>query len=229
MFNSDLDKLEDSIGYHFEQRDLLVRALTHSSYANELKLNYDGDYERMEFLGDAVLELVSSDFLYKKYPDKTEGELSRQRASMVCEPALAYCAREFGLEQYIRLGRGEDSTGGRNRDSITSDVLEAVIGGIYLDSGFDDAKDFVCRAVMNDLEDKRIFYDSKSMLQEIVQQKDESDVHYEIIDESGPDHDKSFTAQVVINGLKCSTGTGHNKKAAEQKAAYNELIKMKQD
>ena len=212
MFNSDLDKLEDSIGYHFEQRDLLVRALTHSSYANELKLNYDGDYERMEFLGDAVLELVSSDFLYKKYPDKPEGELSRQRASMVCEPALAYCAREFGLEQYIRLGRGEDSTGGRNRDSITSDVLEAVIGGIYLDSGFDDAKDFVCRAVMNDLEDKRIFYDSKTMLQEIVQQKDESDVHYEIIDESGPDHDKSFTAQVVINGLKCSTGTGHNKK-----------------
>ena len=229
MFNPDLDDLETHLEYHFKQRDLLIRALTHSSYANELKLNYDGDYERMEFLGDAVLELVSSDFLYKKYPEKPEGELSRQRASMVCEPALAYCAREISLEEYIRLGRGEDATGGRNRDSIVSDVLEAVIGGIYLDSGFDDAKEFVCRVVMNDLEDKRIFYDSKTMLQEIVQQKDSSDVHYDIIGETGPDHNKKFTAQVVINGTALSTGTGHNKKAAEQQAAYNELIKMKQD
>lgn len=229
MFDQDLDTLEEHIGYHFKERALLIRALSHSSYANELKLNYDGDYERMEFLGDAVLELVSSDFLYKKYPAKSEGELSRQRASMVCEPALAYCAREMKIEEYIRLGRGEDMAGGRNRDSIISDVLEAIIGGIYLDSGFTDAKDFVCRAVMNDLEDKRIFYDSKTMLQEIIQQKDDNDVHYDIIAESGPDHDKNFTAQVVINGKPGETGTGHNKKAAEQKAAYNELIKMKRD
>jgi ribonuclease-3 len=225
----DLDALEEHLGYHFGRRELLTRALTHSSFANELKLNYDGDYERMEFLGDAVLELVSSDYLYKKYPDKPEGELSRKRASMVCEPALAYCAREISLQDYIRLGRGEESTGGRNRDSITSDVLEAVIGGIYLDSGFEDAKEFVCRVIMNDLEDKRIFYDSKTMLQEKVQQKDSGDVHYEIIAESGPDHNKQFTAQVVIGGRRLSTGTGHNKKAAEQQAAYNELVSMKQD
>jgi ribonuclease-3 len=227
--NMDLDALEEHLGYHFGRRELLTRALTHSSFANELKLNYDGDYERMEFLGDAVLELVSSDYLYKKYPDKPEGELSRKRASMVCEPALAYCAREISLQDYIRLGRGEESTGGRNRDSITSDVLEAVIGGIYLDSGFEDAKEFVCRVIMNDLEDKRIFYDSKTMLQEKVQQKDSGDVHYEIIAESGPDHNKQFTAQVVIGGRRLSTGTGHNKKAAEQQAAYNELVSMKQD
>lgn len=229
MDNMDLDALEEHLGYHFGRRELLTRALTHSSFANELKLNYDGDYERMEFLGDAVLELVSSDYLYKKYPDKPEGELSRKRASMVCEPALAYCAREISLQDYIRLGRGEESTGGRNRDSITSDVLEAVIGGIYLDSGFEDAKEFVCRVIMNDLEDKRIFYDSKTMLQEKVQQKDSGDVHYEIIAESGPDHNKQFTAQVVIGGRRLSTGTGHNKKAAEQQAAYNELVSMKQD
>ena len=229
MDNMDLDALEEHLGYHFGRRELLTRALTHSSFANELKLNYDGDYERMEFLGDAVLELVSSDYLYKKYPDKPEGELSRKRASMVCEPALAYCAREISLQDHIRLGRGEESTGGRNRDSITSVVLEAVIGGIYLDSGFEDAMDFVCRVIMNDLEDKRIFYDSKTMLQEKVQQKDSGDVHYEIIAESGPDHNKQFTAQVVIGGRRLSTGTGHNKKAAEQQAAYNELVSMKQD
>ncbi len=229
MNNTDMDALEKNLEYHFKQRDLLTRALTHSSFANELKLNYDGDYERMEFLGDAVLELVSSDYLYKKYPEKPEGELSRKRASMVCEPALAYCAREISLHDYIRLGRGEESTGGRNRDSIISDVLEAVIGGIYLDSGFEDAKEFVCRVIMNDLEDKRIFYDSKTMLQEKVQQKESGDVHYEIIAETGPDHNKQFMAQVVIDGKKLSTGSGHNKKAAEQQAAYNELISMKQD
>lgn len=131
-----LKALENRIGYEFRNRNLLILALTHSSYANEKKLGKAGCNERLEFLGDAVLELISSDFLYKKFTQIPEGELTKKRASLVCEPSLAYCARDFGLPQYLLLGKGEDMTGGRNRDSIVSDATEALLGAIYLDGGF---------------------------------------------------------------------------------------------
>ena len=158
-----LKSLETRIGYEFKNKNLLILALTHSSYANEKKLGKAGCNERLEFLGDAVLELISSDFLYKKYSQIPEGELTKKRASLVCEPSLAYCARDFGLPQYLLLGKGEDMTGGRNRDSIVSDATEALLGAIYLDGGFASAKEFVLKFILNDLENKQLFYDSKTM------------------------------------------------------------------
>ena len=140
-----LKELQDKIGYSFNNEDLLKQAITHSSFANEQKINKLKNYERLEFLGDAVLELVSSEFLFNENKDMPEGQLTRLRASMVCEPALAYCARDIDLGTYILLGKGEEATGGRNRDSITSDVMEAVIGAIFLDGGLDNAKKFINR------------------------------------------------------------------------------------
>ena len=176
-----LKALEARIGYEFKNRNLLILALTHSSYANEKKLGKVGCNERLEFLGDAVLELISSDFLYKKYIQIPEGELTKKRASLVCEPSLAYCARDFGLPQYLLLGKGEDMTGGRNRDSIVSDATEALLGAIYLDGGFASAKEFVLKFILNDLENKQLFYDSKTILQEIVQEKGTQPVEYVLI------------------------------------------------
>ena len=166
-----LQELQGKIGYHFQNDALLKQALTHSSFANEQKINKLNNYERLEFLGDAVLELVSSEFLYNENEDMPEGQLTRLRASMVCEPALAYCARDINLNTYILLGKGEESTGGRKRDSIISDVMEAVIGAIFLDGGIDHAKQFIYRFVLSDLEDKILFMDSKTLLQEEIQKK----------------------------------------------------------
>ena len=213
-----LKALENRIGYEFRNRNLLILALTHSSYANEKKLGKAGCNERLEFLGDAVLELISSDFLYKKFTQIPEGELTKKRASLVCEPSLAYCARDFGLPQYLLLGKGEDMTGGRNRDSI---------GAIYLDGGFASAKEFVLKFILNDLENKQLFYDSKTILQEIVQEKGTHLVEYHLIKEEGPDHNKSFTVDVLVSGHVMGTGVGHTKKAAEQEAAYQAIRKMR--
>ena len=148
MLEERMEQLEQKIGYTFQNKMLLKQALTHSSYANEQKINKTGDYERLEFLGDAVLELVSSDFLYKEYRELPEGQLTKKRSSMVCEPALAFCAREITLEKYILLGKGEEATGGRTRDSIISDVMEATIGAIYLASGIEEDKKFIHRYVL---------------------------------------------------------------------------------
>ena len=222
-----LKALEARIGYEFKNRNLLILALTHSSYANEKKLGKVGCNERLEFLGDAVLELISSDFLYKKYTQIPEGELTKKRASLVCEPSLAYCAREFGLPQYLLLGKGEDMTGGRNRDSIVSDATEALLGAIYLDGGFASAKEFVLKFILNDLENKQLFYDSKTILQEIVQEKGTHLVEYRLMKEEGPDHNKSFTVAVLVSGQVMGTGVGHTKKAAEQEAAYQAIREMK--
>lgn len=219
-----LSELEKNIGYVFKDKSLLKLALTHSSYSNELKINKYGNYERLEFLGDAVLELTTSQFFYLEYPDKKEGELTRIRSSMVCEPALAYCAREFSLQEYILLGKGEETTGGRERDSIISDVLEAVLGAIYLDGGFEDADRFVKKHILTDLENKQLFYDAKTILQEKMQKKGKS-LSYELIGEKGPDHDKTFEVAVLIDGVLCSTGSGKSKKQAEQQAAYALLMK----
>jgi len=224
MAKEEPDKLEEKIAYHFRDGSLLRQALTHSSYANEMKINKYGDYERLEFLGDAVLELVSSDFLYREQKETAEGDLTKLRASMVCEPALAYCAREFGLEKYILLGKGEEATGGRNRDSIVSDVMEALIGAIYLDGGIENASAFIHRFVLSDLENKQLFYDAKTILQELVQQGNEGELHYELVKEEGPAHDKIFQVEVYVGEKKAGWGSGHSKKAAQQQAAYQALL-----
>lgn len=219
--------LEKKLGYEFKDKGLLTLALTHSSFSNEMKINKSGNYERLEFLGDAVLELASSDFFYRLYPDKNEGDLTRIRSSMVCEMALAFCAREFDLQDFIRLGKGEEATGGRKRDSIVSDVLEAVIGAIYLDGGFKNADRFIKDHILKDMEKKQLFYDAKTILQEEVQ-KNGDILKYELVGESGPDHDKIFEVAAVINDVVKSKGKGKSKKAAEQQAAYAILVELKE-
>ena len=224
---SSLTDFEDKIGYHFKNQGLLRQALTHSSYANERHMKKLSDNERLEFLGDAVLEIISSDFLYHNYPDVPEGQLTKLRASIVCEPTLALCTKELELGDYLYLGRGENQTGGRNRKSILSDALEAVIGAIYLDGGFANAKEFVLKFILTDIEHKQLFYDSKTILQEVVQGEHEQ-LDYRLVGESGPDHDKSFSVEVWIGEQKISEGSGHTKKAAEQEAAYHALIKLRE-
>ena len=220
------------IGYSFNDIKLLELALTHSSFANEQR-NYEQrdvrppDNERLEFLGDAVLELATSSDIYNDYPDMPEGKMSKYRASIVCEPTLALCAREFGLQKYIKLGKGEDATGGRNRDSIISDALEAVIGAIYLDGGFEDATAFIGKFILDDIEKRRLFYDSKSTLQELVQGMGK-EVVYNDISEEGPQHDKVFTVEVESPGLFKIKASGHTKKSAQQSAAYKALIRLKE-
>ncbi len=224
MLEERLIELEEKIQYRFQDRRLLRQALTHSSYANEQRINKFEDYERLEFLGDAVLELVSSDFLFREEKDMAEGQLTRKRSSMVCEPALAFCARDIALEQYILLGKGEEATGGRGRDSIVSDVMEAVIGAIYLDSGIEEASGFIHRFILSDLEHKQLFYDAKTILQEAVQQEGKEMIHYELLKEEGPEHEKIFLVEVRVGDRKLGTGSGHSKKAAEQQAAYQALL-----
>ena len=225
--NELLEELQDKIGYRFQNTDLLKQALTHSSFANEQKINKLKDYERLEFLGDAVLELVSSEFLFRENPQMPEGQLTKLRASMVCEPALAYCAKDIDLGSYILLGRGEEYTGGRYRSSITSDVMEAIIGAIFLDGGIEKAKKHIYRFILSDLENKILFLDSKTILQEEIQKKKDAQLRYELIGESGPDHNKQFTVDAYLNDVLIGSGTGRTKKAAEQQAAYEALLKMK--
>lgn len=225
--NELLEELQDKIGYRFQNTELLKQALTHSSFANEQKINKLKDYERLEFLGDAVLELVSSEFLFRENLQMPEGQLTKLRASMVCEPALAYCAKDIDLGSYILLGRGEEYTGGRYRSSITSDVMEAIIGAIFLDGGIENAKKHIYRFILSDLENKILFLDSKTILQEEIQKKKDAQLRYELIGESGPDHNKQFTVDAYLNDVLIGSGTGRTKKAAEQQAAYEALLKMK--
>lgn len=224
-----LEELEKRIGYTFRDKKLLRQALTHSSFANEQKINKLEDYERLEFLGDAVLELVSSDFLFHENPQMPEGKLTKLRSSMVCEPALAYCARDLELGQYMLLGKGEEATGGRGRDSITSDVMEAVIGAMYLDGGLKAAHDFIYRFVLSDLENKILFYDSKTVLQEMIQTMPEAVFEYVLTGEEGPDHDKEFLVDAVLDGKLIGKGKGRTKKAAEQQAAYEAILALRKN
>lgn len=221
-------EFEKRIGYQFQDKKLLFQALTHSSYANERHLGKNANNERLEFLGDAVLEVVSSDFLFHRYPERPEGELTTLRASMVCEPTLSFCTRELELGKYLLLGKGEDHTGGRKRASILSDALEAVIGAIYLDGGLANAKEFIYRFILNDIEHKRLFFDSKTILQEVVQGNYSEELHYELVHEEGPDHDKKFVMEARIGDKAYGQGEGRNKKAAEQEAAYHTLLQLKQ-
>lgn len=228
MVQNSFEELENKIEYHFKNKAFLKQALTHSSFANEQKINKFEDYERLEFLGDAVLELVSSDFLFHENPRLPEGQLTKMRASMVCEPALAFCAREFGLEEYILLGRGEEMTGGRKKDSIVSDVMEAVIGAIYLDSGMEAAKAYIHRFILSDLEHKQLFYDAKTILQERVQRQGGT-LRYVLIREEGPDHDKVFVVEARLDDERIGAGLGRTKKSAEQQAAYEALLSVFSD
>lgn len=225
MGNDKLSEFEEKAGYTFNQPDLLVTALTHSSYSNENRLKRYGCNERLEFLGDAVLELVSSEYIFNENPDKPEGDLTRIRASYVCEPTLALCARELGLGEYIKLGRGEDMTGGRERDSILSDTLEATIGAVYLDGGFERAREYIYRHILKDIEKKKLFFDSKTILQEIIQGEHQT-MEYKLLDSKGPDHNKSFTVAVVIGGKTVAEASGKTKKKAEQSAAYQAILKL---
>ena len=219
--------LEERIGYRFTNQALLRQAVTHSSFTNEQRIRRNRNYERLEFLGDAVLELVSSEFLFQRNEHMPEGELTKMRASMVCEPSLAFCARDLDLGKFILLGRGEEGTGGRARDSIVSDVMEAVIGAIYLDGGMEPAKIFINRFILSDLEDKQLFYDSKSNLQELIQGKLKKEFHYELCSESGPEHNKVFCVAVYMEEKLLGTGEGRTKKAAEQQAAYQALLRVR--
>ncbi len=222
-----LKELESRIGYTFHNFELLRNAMMHSSYTNEKHLEKYQCNERLEFLGDAVLELVSSEFLFLDSPKVSEGQLTKTRASMVCEPALAFCARDIELGSYLLLGKGEEATGGRQRESITSDAMEALIGAIYLDGGFTNAKEFIHRFILTDLENKKLFFDSKTILQEMVQAQMSDTISYKLMKEEGPDHNKAFYVEVLLGEKSYGVGKGRTKKAAEQQAAYQAILRLK--
>lgn len=224
MDNNSLNILQEKIGYTFHDKSKLRNALTHSSFANERHMKREANNERLEFLGDAVLEIITSEYLFENYPTLPEGELTKKRASIVCEPTLAMCASEINLGSYLRLGRGEIVTGGRERNSITSDALEALIGAIYLDGGFASAKEFIHKYILSDIEHKQLFYDSKTILQEIVQSKYTDKLTYVILEEKGPDHNKEFVVQAMLGNTVLGEGVGKTKKAAEQEAAYKSIL-----
>ncbi|WP_042271958.1 ribonuclease III [[Clostridium] dakarense] len=215
-----IDKFEDIIDYKFENKEYILEALTHSSYSNENK-NYDFN-ERLEFLGDSVLSVVVSDYLFKKEKDLPEGELTKLRANIVCEESLSEVANEINLGEHILLGKGEEATGGRQRISILADAFEAVIAAIYLDGGIDSARTFILKYMENIICDSRkgkIFRDYKTHLQEVLQGRGESNIWYKLVDEKGPDHNKRFVMQVGSNEDVLGTGEGKSKKEAEQLAA----------
>ena len=222
-----MENLEKRIGHQFQDKDLLKQAMTHSSFTNEQKINHRKNYERIEFLGDAVLELISSEYLFFENPDMPEGKLTKARASIVCEQALAVAARELELGKFMLFGKGEELTGGRERDSIIADAVEAVIGAIYLDAGIEKAKAFVKQFVLNDLENKKLFYDAKTVLQEYIQGNRRGNVSYELLGEEGPDHDKVFVSRVMFEQEELGIGRGKTKKAAEQNAAYEAILKLR--
>ncbi len=226
----EINSLQEKIGYRFRDTRLLVQALSHSSYANEHKHGVRKDNERLEFLGDAVLELSSSEYIYLHYPKMPEGDMTKLRAALVCEQALSSCARKIGLPDYLRLGKGEEVTGGRQRDSIISDAMEAVIGAIYLDGGFEAAKAYVFRFIMTDIEHRKLFYDSKTVLQELIQSQAGSGmIHYELVGEEGPDHAKRFISEVYVGDTCLGRGSGTTKKGAQMEAAYRAILKMRGD
>lgn len=222
---SSIKKIEQIIGYEFKDKNLLMQAVTHSSYANEHHMGAFSDNERLEFLGDAVLELVSSEFLYLNFPNLPEGDLSKTRASLVCEPTLAVAARSLSLGKFIRLSHGESQSGGADRDSILSDAVEALLGAMYLDGGMEAAKSIIIKYILVDIENRSMRFDSKTRLQEFVQANYSVDeLSYLLIDESGPDHNKQFTMEVHLRGKCIGKGTGSSKKHAQQEAAYQGLL-----
>lgn len=220
-----MEALQNNIGYHFKNLQLLSRALTHSSYANEYNLAA-GDNERLEFLGDSVLGFITAEYLFSNHRDFPEGELTKLRAYAVCETSLYSYAQEIELGKYLKLGKGEERTGGRERPSVLSDAFEAVIAAIYLDGGMDEAKKFVLRFVVPYVEAKPTFKDYKTALQEVVQQNHGEALEYVLVSESGPDHNKRFEIEVHLNSNVLGRGVGGSKKKAEQNAAKEALELM---
>ncbi len=183
--------------------------------------------ERLEFLGDAVLELITSEYVFQRHSDNDEGDLTKLRASIVCEQTLSSCAKDLKIGDFLLLGKGEDSSGGRNRESILSDALEAIIGAIYLDGGFTNAKEFIIKNILKNAAHKELFFDSKTILQEIIQNEDsKKKIRYKLISEDGPDHNKSFTIALYVGNEKLGLGVGKTKKAAEQEAAHQAILKL---
>ena len=211
--------LEEALGYRYQNRELLRQALSHSSYANEVYKNSLDSYERVEFLGDSILGFVTAEYLYRTFPMKPEGELTRIRAELVCEKNLAAVAEQIHLGEYLLLGHGESQGGGRHRSGILCDVMEALIAAAYLDSGFEEAKGIVYRLVLPMLEKISQNRDYKTELQELIQRKKNQQITYEILEETGPDHCKEFLVRVSVNGTEIGRGTGTSKKRAEQAAA----------
>ena len=221
-----LHELEQHLDYTFHDLRLLRTALYHSSYANEHRAQSVSSNERLEFLGDAVLGFVSADYLYRKHPDLPEGELTRIRAALVCEDSLHEVAQRLHLGDFLMLGKGEESGGGRHRPSILADAVEAVLAAVYLDGGIDEARALVHRILLEKepeqvVESRR--RDCKTELQELVQRKPNQELRYELVSESGPDHAKVFTVAVMLNGQVVGLGSGHSKKEAEQSAARTRL------
>lgn len=220
--------LQEKLKYQFNNEGLLLNALTHSSYANEVR-NGVSSNERLEFLGDSVLSIIVSEYIYKKFHNLPEGELTKIRASLVCEKTLCQFSRELDLGDYLRLGKGEEKGGGRERDSILADAFEAVLAAMYLDGGFEKAKTHVLRFIKDELfnpSETESFKDYKTALQEIIQRNPEESVTYILTGESGPDHDKVFEVEVRLNSNTIGKGKGKNKKQAEQFAAKEALQLM---
>ena len=222
-----METLEAKLGYTFRNRALLENALTHSSYANE---NHSpmGSNERLEFLGDSVLGMVTADFLYKEHPDEPEGDLTRTRAALVCEDSLVEVADLLDLGTYLKLGRGEASGGGRERPSIRADAVEAVLAAVYLDGGLAEARKIIQRFILDKETEKSASRDYKTALQELVQRESGQVLSYRLIGSKGPDHAKIFSVEVDLNGQAVGAGTGHSKKEAEQMAAKAAICKLKQ-
>lgn len=219
--------LEAAIGYRFHNISLLQNALTHSSYANERWQNSLMSNERLEFLGDSILGMTVAEHLYRNFPDRPEGELTRMRADMVCEATLASVAERIGLGQHLLLGHGEDRLGGRNRASILADAVESIIAASYLDGGMEAAVNFIRSFILCDVPVKKLHnVDYKTTLQELVQRKKDQVLSYALTGESGPDHDKSFAVEVALNGKVVGAGTGRSKKRAEQDAARAAIEKL---
>ncbi|MBQ7871698.1 MAG: ribonuclease III [Oscillospiraceae bacterium] len=221
-----LNKLEEALGYHYHDRSLLRMALSHSSYANETYKDPLRSYERLEFLGDAILGFVAAEYLFRTFPDKLEGELTRIRAELVCEKNLSAVAEELRLGDYLLLGNGEEQGGGRHRSGILCDAMESLIAAAYLDSGFPAAKGIVERHILPKLAEVTRTHDYKTELQELVQRKKDQHLSYELMDERGPDHCKEFFVRVLLNGEPVGEGSGTSKKRAEQSAAAAAIAKL---
>ncbi len=219
--------LEAAIGYQFKNITLLQNALSHSSYANERWHDSLKSNERLEFLGDSILGMVTAEYLYRNFPDRPEGELTRMRADMVCERALAAVANRIGLGQHLLLGHGEEAGGGRKRDSILADAVESVIAACFLDGGMDSARKFINTFVLTEVPVQKLRNtDYKTALQELVQQKKNQSLTYHLVGETGPDHDKQFHVEVALNGTVAGSGIGRSKKRAEQEAAKAAIEKL---
>ena len=222
-----ISDLEKAIGYRFKNISLLQNALAHSSYANERWHNSLMSNERLEFLGDSILGMTVADHLYRNFPDRPEGELTRMRADMVCEKTLAAVANQIGLGQHLLLGHGEERFGGRTRESILADAVESIIAACYLDGGFESAAEFIRTFILCHVPVKRLQnVDYKTKLQELVQRTKNQILTYTLVGESGPDHEKSFMVEVSLNGSAVGQGSGRSKKRAEQDAARVAIEKL---